>query len=406
MRGLLGLLLMLLTASCPLWAQGATEVLRRELKAQGNPEYQDNRVTLLPSAREKYDHMFQRIAQARRYVHLEYFKWMNDSSGRCLMNILGERVKQGVEVRVLIDDFTNRRSKWPWTARDADSLRNIGIRMVFFDRFHFPWVNRVSRDHHKIVVVDGEWAYTGGMNVGDYYLTGTERTGTWRDMHMALEGPVVDEFERIFADVWKRQTGETLDSLRYHAAPRKGGKSVIAVVNRERGRLSKRMREAFVAALDAAQHEVRIVNPYVTNVRIVRKAMRRALKRGVRLRIMVSHKMDVSITPELMAIEMKKLMQRGCEVYYYQGGFHHSKVMTIDGVLCTVGTANLDGRSLLFDYEVNAFVFDPQVTAELDAIFDKDLGESVLLTADNFNTLFNLRQRIVGRVLRPTHTLF
>ena len=380
---------------------------RQTLLAQGNPEFYGNKVELLPSASEKYERMFQSIREAEHYVHVEYFSVTHDSVGTAFMSLLEEKAREGVEVRLIIDGYGNAKSHHPMSAERKASLTAAGVKWAFFDPFKFPWVNHIQhRDHRKIVVVDGREVFTGGMNVAEYYITGTKQSGLWRDMHIRLKGPVVDEYERIFENIWKKETKEELDTLRYRNAWQTAGESVISVVNREPGRLSKSIRQAYVAALDSAKREVRIVNPYLTNVKSVRRAIKRTLKRGVAVKIMVSGTSDVSLTPDVMAIEMKKLMKHGCRVYYFDGGFHHTKVMTVDGEYCTVGTANLDGRSLLLDYEVNAFIFDAEVTAQLDAIFDEDLKQSELLTPENFKQRFSLGHRIVGRMLTPVRTVF
>ena len=385
-----------------LHAQTASEELRAALLAQGNTEYGGNEITLLPSAREKFDDMFRAIREARRFVHLEYFIFHNDSVGTALIRLLHEKVREGVEVRLLIDGYGNYKAAHPMKRAQLDSIRSLGISVSLFDPIRFPYIQNLShRDHRKIVVVDGRVAYTGGMNVADYYFHGTKRTGEWRDMQVRLEGPVVDEFERIFARIWGRVTGEMLDSLRYHATFQTEGGERMIVVNREPGRLSKQMRRAFVASLDAARERVCIVNPYPTGTRSVRRAMRRALKRGVRLEVMVSANCDDKLVPEVLAIQMKKLMKRGAEVYYYKGGFHHSKVMTVDGEFCTVGTTNIDARSLRNDYEVNVFVFSPETTARFDSLFRRDVLRSELLTPETFRRLFPLRRRIAGRICQP-----
>ena len=323
------------------------------------------------------------------------------------MSLLEQKARQGVEVRLIIDGYGNMKSHYPMSKARMKSLTEAGVKWAFFDPIKFPWFNHVRhRDHRKIVVVDGREAFTGGMNVAPYYITGTKRSGLWRDMHIRLTGSVVDEYERIFENIWRKETKEVLDTTRYRNAWQDAGSSVISVVNREPGRLSRTMRKAYVAALDAAKREVRIVNPYPTNVRSVRRAIKRAAERGVVVKIMVSGTSDVSMTPDIVAIEMKKLLKRGCRIYYYDGGFHHTKVMTVDGEYCTIGTANLDGRSMLFDYEVNAFVFDAALTAQLDSIFDEDLKQSQLLTPENFKQRFSLGHRIVGRMLVPVRSVF
>ncbi len=398
--------LLFLLLVLPLTADAQT--LRQKLVDQGNPAFDGNRVELLPTAKEKYISMFNCVAAAKRFVHVEYFSITHDSVGNAFMHLLEQKAREGVEVRLLIDAYGNGKSHFPITQGRKDSLREAGVQFSLFDRIRFPWLNHLyHRDHRKIVVVDGLVAYTGGMNVAEYYIKGTSLSGPWRDMHMSMHGPVVDEYERIFEKIWTKQTKEQLDTLRYRSPhlPPGGDSYPIVVVNREPGKMSKRMRKAYVAALDDAKEEVRIVNPYPTGVRSVSRAIKRALKRGVNVKIMASGTSDVTITPDVVAIRMKKLMKRGCEVYYYDGGFHHTKVMTIDGTHCTVGTANIDGRGMLFDYEVNSFIFSPQVTAELDSIFDKDLLESELLTKNGFKKRFSLKHRITGRLVSPVKSV-
>lgn len=420
------LLFLFFVVSPSLWGQSATDrVLHDLVEEQGNPFYRQNRVTLLPSAREKYADLFAAVREARHFIHLEYFIFRQDSVGSELLNLLAEKAAQGVEVRLIIDAYGNYKSPCPMVETDIDDIRRQGIMIDFFDPIRFPWIpNMLHRDHRKIVVVDGKAAYTGGMNVADYYLKGTKRTGKWRDMQIRLDGPVVDEFERIFAKIWENTTGEHLDSLIYRdndsssvvslslvsdSVSQESGLSSqeadVVVVNREPRTSNRQMRQAFASAIDAAQSEVRIVNPYPTNVRMVRRAMRRALKRGVRMRLMVSGTSDNRVTPEVVAVQMKKFVRRGAEVYYYDGGFHHSKVMTIDGAFCNVGTVNFDGRSMRYDYEVSVFVFSPSTTAQLDAIFDADLRESEQLTSENFRRRFSLKRRFIGRVFQPLKSL-
>lgn len=371
------------------------------MSAQGNPEFAGNEITLLPSAQAKYSDMFQAIREAKRFVHLEYFIFRNDSTGRALLDILHQKANEGLEVRLLIDAYGNYKAPDPWTSDQIDSIRSLGIQLAIFDPLRFPWIpNMLHRDHRKIVVVDAKSAYTGGMNVADYYLHGTPRTGTWRDMQMRMEGPVVDEFERIFERIWVGTTKEDMDTLRYRSDGRPVGDKLVSVVNREPSRTPRQIRQSYVEALRSAQHVVRIVNPYPTNTHSVRRAMRRALRRGIRLQIMVSSRSDNHVTPEVIGVQMKKMAKRGAEVYYYEGGFHHSKLMTVDHELASIGTANLDGRSMRYDYEVNAFVFSPDIAQQIDSIFDVDLQKCQMLTPENFRQRFSLKQRFIGRVFQ------
>lgn len=159
------------------------------------------------------------------------------------------------------------------------------------------------------------------------------------------------------------------------------------------------MRQTYCIAIDNAEHLVQIVNPYAGLFGEVRAALRRALERGVRVQFMVSTKSDGLANDDIIGLEMRKLMKRGAEVYYFEGGFHHSKVMMVDSLFCTVGTTNLDARSLCFDYEVNAFIFDPATTHELQRIYAEDIElRSTLLTPEVFKERFPIGRRIRARI--------
>ena len=164
------------------------------------------------------------------------------------------------------------------------------INIVEYDPIRFPWVNHIwPRDHRKIVVIDGEIAYTGGMNVADYYIVGTEQVGEWRDMHCRLEGPVVNDLQTIFARIWKKATKEDLSGPKYYRGKPSGNK-MVGIANREPHVTNTIMRRLYIQAIDDAQDSIRIINPYFTLIPSISKALKRAVKRGVKLEIMVSAK--------------------------------------------------------------------------------------------------------------------
>ena len=410
-------------SSLPAPAEGtpSDEALRRALEEHLGVRFTtNNSVVLLHTGKNKFEAMFAAIRQAKHYVHLEYFNFRNDSIGKALFTLLAEKAREGVEVRAMFDSFGNSSNDSPLKNKHLRAIRETGIQIEEFDPIKFPWINHAyHRDHRKIVVIDGAVCYAGGMNVADYYINGRPEYGEWRDMHMELTGDVVGEYERIFARMWWQQTGEVLLNERY-VAPADGvygdtltrsandfhlledasptaHRKVIGVVDRRPYAESKNMRRAYVAAIDAAQEHIQIVNPYPTNVKSVRRALRRALKRGVRVEFMVSAKSDVPITPDVVALEMKRLAKLGAEIYYNQTGFHHSKVMMVDGRFCTVGSTNMDGRSFLFDYEVNSFILDIPTTQELQLIFEQDKQHCTLFRAEDYRRQFNFGHRFTGR---------
>ncbi len=411
-------LIALLVPMC-LRAQTLTSdsLTRADLEALGVRFSNNNRVTLLESGCIKFDDMFKAIRQARHFIHLEYFNFRNDSIGHALFKLLGEKAKEGVRVRALFDGWGNVSNNQPLKRWHLDSIRATGVEIFEFDPMRFPWGNHAyHRDHRKIVVIDGVMAYTGGMNVADYYLHGIpELYGQWRDMHMRIEGDAVTEYERIFRTMWAEVTGEWLDGPEYYPGEvndvssiyfsglktdttRTAGHKVVGVVDREPLVQPKSIRKAYIAAIDNAQESIQLVNPYPTMVRSVKRALYRALKRGVKVEFMISSKSDIPISPNVSAMQMKRLFDRGADIFFYQNGFHHTKVMMVDGRYCTIGSANLNSRSLSWDYEVNAFVMDAPTTAELSRLFEADKKESIRLTADNWHELTTWQYRLVGRL--------
>lgn len=381
------------------------------------PFSNDNRVVLLKSGKEKFDDMLAAISQAKHYIHLEYFNFRNDSIGNALFTLLAHKAKEGVRVRALFDYFGNKSNNRPLKKHDLNKIRSAGIEIYGFDPIVFPWINHaLHRDHRKIVIIDGKLVYTGGMNVADYYIKGKPEFGEWRDMHMRIEGEAVSVYEEIFNDMWEKTTGRFVQpdsllladmahdrsdfqGLKQDTTPT-AGKKLIGVVDRVPKIRPQIMREAYCEAIDNAQVQIQIVNPYFTLIRSVRKALNRALDRGIKVEIMVSTKSDVKLIPDIVAYNVHKLMKRGADIYFYETGFHHTKVMMVDSLFCTVGSANLNSRSLTFDYEVNAFVFDSCTTRELQNVFEEDKKNSTRLTPENWKKRTSFGQRFRGWFFR------
>ena len=366
-------------------AQSSDSLIVSQMQDVGIHFYQHNDVKLIMSGKQKFDMMFEDIRQAKSSVHLEYFNFRNDSIASLLFDILREKRKEGVEVRALFDGFGNDSNNRPLKKHHIQSLREDSIDIHEFDPVRFPWVNHIwPRDHRKIVVIDGHIAYTGGMNVADYYIVGTEQVGEWRDMHCRIEGPVVNELQDIFARIWQKTTKEQLLNPKYYRGEEKGD-MMVGIANREPNKTNKIMRQFYIAALDDAQDSVKIINPYFTLTPSVKKAIHRAIKRGVKVDILVSAKSDIPLTPDCVYYNVHKLMKKGANIWLYQPGFHHSKIMMVDDKFCTVGSTNLDARSLRFDYEVNALIVNKKITQELNNMFMRDTQKSVKLTKEEWD---------------------
>lgn len=347
-----------------------------------------NKLKLLKSGEEKFIDLFQKIEEAKHHVHLEYFNFRNDSIANALFELLAKKAKEGVEIRAIFDAFGNFSNNQPLKKKHLKEIREKGIEIVKFDPLRFPWINHVfHRDHRKIVVIDGKIGYTGGMNIADYYIKGLPEIGDWRDMHIRVEGTAVNYLQDIFLDMWNKCTQQEIGGNLYYplrndsAITYLSGKNV-AIIDRYPRKDPKTMREVYANAIENAENEVQIINPYFTPVKRIKKAIKRAVKKGVKVEVMIPGKSDIGFTPDAAFYIANQLRKKGVDIYIYNGGFHHSKIMMIDSLYCTVGSTNLNSRSLRFDYEVNAFVFDRETTDELIQMFKKDQEDSVLLTAE------------------------
>ncbi len=397
MRRYLFVLFILLLSCHTATAQRADSLMVSAMENLGVKFSDNNSVTLLVNGQEKFDDLFTAIRQARSSIHLEYFNFRNDSIASLLFDLLAERVAHGVEVRALYDAFGNSSNNRPLKAHHIRALREKGIEIYEFDPIRFPWVNHVfSRDHRKIVVIDGKIAYTGGMNVADYYIKGTPQVGEWHDMHCRIEGDEVNSLQKIFLDTWNHVTHQTVSGSQYYRGlgdvsyihglkpdtTSTRGHKKVAIINREPRKSPKIIRQFYMQAIEGAQDSIKLVNPYLTLNRKLLRALYRAVERGVKVEVMISERSDIPLTPDCVNYRAHQLMKHGVKVWVYKPGFHHTKVIMVDGQLCTVGSANLNARSLRWDYEENAIILDREVTQQLSDRFDRDRDQSFLLTPE------------------------
>lgn len=392
-------------------AQRSDSTIVRQLREEGIRFSDNNSVTLLMSGQEKFDDMFCAIRQARSSVHLEYFNFRNDSIASLLFDLLAEKAKEGVEVRALFDGFGNDSNNQPLLKKHIKAIRKRGIEIYEFDPIRFPWINHVfHRDHRKIVVIDGQIAYTGGMNVADYYIKGTPQVGEWRDMHCRIDGDEVNTLQAIFLRIWNKTARQNVHGAKYFRGIRGGyyfhdlkpdtcctaGHKMVGIINREPRTSNKIIRQFYFNAINDAKDSIKLVNPYLTLTGKLKRALKRAVKRGVKVEVMVSAKSDIPLTPDCVFYNVHKLMKHGVDVYIYEPGFHHTKIIMVDGMFCTVGSANLNSRSLRFDYEENAVIIDPCTTAELSHMFDHDKTRSFKLTPEKWEEFRTGWQKFVG----------
>lgn len=357
------------------------------LKEYGIQTTTNNEVKILKSGHEKFIDLFEEIKKAKHHIHLEYFNFRNDSIANALFDLLAKKAEEGVEIRALFDSFGNSSNNKPLKKKHLKAIRAKGIEIEEFDPIRFPWINHAfRRDHRKIIVIDGEIGYTGGMNIADYYINGLPKIGEWRDIHIRMEGNAVKCLQDIFLDMWNETTNQNIQGEKYYPYSNEKIKVInnkkIAIVDRNPKKDTKGMRRTLAKAIESAENKVQIINPYFTPTRIIKRAIKNALGKGVKVEIMIPGKSDIPFSPDASMYIANSLRKKGADIYIFNGGFHHSKIMMIDSLYCSVGSANLNSRSLRCDYEVNAFIFDQETTDELIQIFSEDQKDSTLLTKE------------------------
>ena len=385
----------------------------KQLRTKGIQFSNNNSVTLLTTGQEKFDDLFKAIDQAHSSIHLEYFNFRNDSINNELITRLAKKAKEGIEVRAIFDGFGNASNNRPMRKRHLKEIRKKGIEIYEFKTMAFPWIQDIfNRDHRKIVVIDGKIGYTGGMNVADYYIKGTKAVGEWHDMHCRIEGDAVNTLQKIFLQMWNKVSGQNVHGAKYYRGIsnanyikglkadtcKSAGHQMVGIINREPHVSKDIIRFFYEKAINDAKDSIKIINPYFTLSPKLRTALKNAAKRGVKVEIMLSVKSDIPLTPDCSYYNAHKLMKDGCTIWLFEPGFHHTKIILVDGKFCTIGSANLNSRSLRWDREVNAVVIDKGITKELDTIFENQKKKCFKLTEEKWNKWRTPWQKLKGKL--------
>jgi cardiolipin synthase len=336
-----------------------------------------NRVTTLRSGKETFPSMLEAIRGARSHVHLESYIVRDDRIGREFKLALVERARAGVQVRLIVDAL----GSFGLPSAYLDELRDVGVETIEFHPIA-PWRARWGvnkRDHQKILVVDDRVAFTGGINIGDEYQPIEEQGGGWFDMHVRVEGPAVFDLARLFRATWIKNGGELFPEpamTRADALP-DGHTAFAQVISNTRLRARYHMRRSYLHAIRRAQERISIMNAYFIPDRGLRRAFARAVQRGVEVRVIVpSSAMDIAAVYYASRYVYSHLMRDGVRIFEWRERMMHAKCGVIDRVWSTIGSYNLDRRSLLHNFEVSLIVIDRNVGTGMDARFDEDLASS------------------------------
>ncbi|WP_459129172.1 cardiolipin synthase [Guggenheimella bovis] len=360
----------------------------------------NNDVEIFTSGAEKFDRLFQDLEEAKETIHLEYFIFKNGFIFDRLKDILIRKARAGVKVRLIYDSVGTVRLK----KSSLQELKDAGIDLAEFYPVVFPILSRKLnyRNHRKIVVIDGKIGYVGGMNVGDEYVGLLKRFGFWRDTHLRIVGDGVWSLQRIFLNDWNFIRKEILNDASFF--PQNEEKNHIPLQIAESGPdyNLEVIKQAYFTLVTSATDRLWITSPYLVPDEGIKDAIMNAALSGVDVRIIIPSKQDHFFVYWASQDNIEDFLQHGVRIFSYEGGFIHAKVVISDD-RASVGTANMDIRSLAINYEVNAFLYNKEVTDKLSRDFLEDTKHSreIILEEHEKRSVFRRVLESLGRLLSP-----
>jgi len=321
-----------------------------------------NRVRLLHDGKEAFPEMLSEIAKAKESVNLETYTLRDDRTGRLFADALIERARAGVPVRLIFDAVVS----YQLSGRFIQRLRNSGVQLLEYHPVA-PWRPRWAwgrRDHRKILVVDGKVGFTGGLNIADEYASLDGGGGGWRDMHVRLEGPAAHEFERLFRSVWFKKTGRWFPADGSRAA--KAGDSLVHVAANQEFLRRRFIRKAFLHAIEHARRRISIAVAYFIPDRTIRRALYDAVKRDVKVDILVPEMADIPAVSYASQFLYERHLAQGIRLFAWSGPTLHAKAIAVDRIWASIGSYNITHRSLMHNLEVNLHILDRRFAGELD----------------------------------------
>jgi cardiolipin synthase len=352
-------------------------IARLATRVDGSPLTCGNCVEIFNDTNIALRRIEEAILAAKETIHFEYYIWRTDRTGQRIRDLMVDRAKDGVRVRVLYDGFG---SMW-LTNRFLKPLIKAGATVSPFvpgQNLRERWSINL-RSHRKIVVVDSREGFTGGMNIGDEYQGRKKTIGFWRDTHMALRGPAVRQLQQVFVEDWYYATGEELLGPAIFREGTSHGDVVAQVISSApQGRLPE-FHAVMFSAINDAREEVLLTTSYFVPTESLLTALCTAAARGVRVRLLLPAKSDQAWVVLAGRSYFDVLLEAGVEIHEYRRGMLHAKTMVVDGRWSLVGTPNFDPRSLLLNFEVGVALYDRALAALLAGHFEEDLGHARLI---------------------------
>lgn len=341
-----------------------------------------NEVDIFVDGNDKFKSLIKDIKNAKKYINIDYYIFRKDNIGAELLHELEKKLEEGVEVRLLVDDLgSNALNK----KKIARFLELGGEFAAFFPRI-LPYINPRAnyRNHRKIVVIDGEYAYIGGFNVGDEYLGRDPKIGYWRDTHIRIRGEAVNAINERFILDWcyaaKKEIND-LDKFTFEG-DLKQGDVAMQIVTSGPDHNEEYIKNAYVKMITSARKSIRMTTPYFIPDDVMLESLKIAALSGVDVQIIIPGNPDRTFLKWVANSYVESLIEAGVRVYYYNNGFVHAKVLEIDSEVASIGSANMDIRSFRLDFEIVSIMYNAKIAKAVEDQFTEDLKLSSELTKE------------------------
>ena len=363
------------------------------------PLHENSKIDIFTDANELYSSIIEDLRKAKHHIHMEYYIFLADKIGSAVMDVLKEKAKEGVVVRVIIDDV----GSWQLKKKKIKELRNAGIDVQSFLEVGLPYINsRVNyRNHRKIIVIDGVVGYTGGFNIADRYVKGLS-WGPWRDTHIKIEGSAVLGLQKNFLTDWFFVKRELVEDVTYYPAQERKGNCLSQIIISGPDMTWESIMQVFAKAFMEAKERIYIETPYFLPPESLITALQTAALCGVDVRLILPMKSDARITLYSTFSYLDQMLKAGIKVYLYQKGFIHSKIVVTDDI-AIIGSANMDFRSFEQNFELSVIMYDAETAKKMVEIYENDLRSSEEIKKEEWTTR-RFSQKIkesLARLLSP-----
>ncbi|WP_379130015.1 cardiolipin synthase [Paenibacillus sp. sgz500958] len=357
---------------------------------------------ILTNGEETFGTLLLELRQAEHHIHMEYYIFRSDHIGTRIQQILIEKARAGVTVRFMYDAV----GSYGISKAFLNEMSVAGVQVAAYGRSTSFFSSRVNyRNHRKIVVIDGDVGFMGGLNVGDEYLSRNKTYGFWRDTHMLIRGEAVRTMQIIFLQDWMHTTGEKILQQDYLSPRLRNvvGDGAVQIIASGPDNERRALKNIFFSMITSAEKSVWMASPYFIPDDDILTALRVAAMSGIDVRLLFPAKPDKWLPFLASHSYFPALLDSGVKIYEYEKGFIHSKLLIVDGEIATIGTANMDMRSFHLNFEVNALLLQTESVKRIVADFERDLLSTTQIVEEKFmdKKLYQRLLESAARLMSP-----